>query len=45
MSIHFWINLFRNLANALNTLPGDYIGNDETQKNWRGFTQLMEHVA
>ena len=33
------------LANALNTLPGDYDRKIKTQRNWLRFAQAVEHVV
>jgi len=32
-------------ANALNTLPEDYGRKIKTQRNWRGFERVVEHVV
>ncbi len=38
-------NFFDIKANALNTPPGEYGRKIETQRNWRGSTQMVEHVV
>jgi len=44
---HSFLNIydFGNLANALSALPEEYTGNVETQRNWREFIKLVEHVV
>ena len=32
-------------AKALSIPPGEYAGNGETQRNWRGPAQAEEHVV
>ena len=33
------------LANALSIPPGEYARKSETQRNWRGPAQAVEHVV
>ena len=39
------VDPFTGKANALSIPPGKYAGNGETQRNRRGFTQAVDHVA
>jgi len=39
------IDPFTGEANALSIPPGKYTGNSETQRNRRGSTQAVDHVA
>ncbi|PIR90683.1 hypothetical protein COU05_00725 [bacterium (Candidatus Gribaldobacteria) CG10_big_fil_rev_8_21_14_0_10_37_21] len=39
------IDPFTGEANALSVPPGKYDGNIKTQRNRRGFTQAVDHVA
>ncbi len=36
--------LLGDVANVLNVPPGEYVRKDETQRNWRGPAQAVEHV-
>jgi hypothetical protein len=38
------VNLFGDEANALSVPPGKYARKSETQRNWRGPAQAVEHV-
>ena len=37
--------LFGAAANALSIPPGEYVRKNETQRNWRGPAQAVEHVV
>ena len=39
------VDPFTGEANALSVPPGEYGGNAETQRNRRGATQAVDHVA
>ena len=39
------VEYFGTLANALNIPPEEYARKGETQRNWRGLAQAVEHVV
>jgi hypothetical protein len=39
------IQTFSAAANALSVPPGEYARKGETQRNWRGPAQAVEHVV
>ena len=45
MSVRPWSTRIRGPANAWNTPPGEYGRKTETQRNWRGPAQAVEHVV
>jgi len=41
----FRISDFKCQANAISIPPEKYTRKSETQRNWRGLTQVVEHVV